>query len=244
MWIQVDRNEEGGVKRKGSPKGALDNTPYGSFDLADHHKGFQQTSQEASCCLLDTKIDGGLQVNSSPKIKNFIRNRGPRFVALLGMLGSDADGERANAAALASKMLKDDQLTWGEIAEAFSDSPPAMGAGTERVLRDLIATHMRTISQQRGMIAVRDAEIRELKMALNRAARGPERPAGTGRIKSFNAVLNELVDEIENRMDLSDREEDFLTSIRRRSHLTEKQLAWLKAIAKQAGVDVREMDDE
>ncbi len=38
-----------------------------------------------------------------------------RLVRLLGMLGSDFGGERANAAQLASKLLKARELTWDEL---------------------------------------------------------------------------------------------------------------------------------
>lgn len=38
-----------------------------------------------------------------------------RLVRLLGMLGSAHDGERANAASLAHKMLQDRKLTWNDV---------------------------------------------------------------------------------------------------------------------------------
>jgi hypothetical protein len=38
-----------------------------------------------------------------------------RLVALLGMTGSDGDGEALNAARLANKFLKDRKLTWVDV---------------------------------------------------------------------------------------------------------------------------------
>lgn len=41
-----------------------------------------------------------------------------RLIALLGMLGSEHDGEVVNAARLALKFLKDRQLTWESVLSA------------------------------------------------------------------------------------------------------------------------------
>ena len=49
-----------------------------------------------------------------------------RLVNILGMLGSDHDGERAAAAALASRLVRDKGLTWDALI-------PADGAGTRQV---------------------------------------------------------------------------------------------------------------
>ena len=38
-----------------------------------------------------------------------------RFRKICGMLGSDSDGERSNAARLATEMLKTNNLTWNDI---------------------------------------------------------------------------------------------------------------------------------
>ncbi len=38
-----------------------------------------------------------------------------RFVKLLGKLGSDHDGERANAASLCTKLLREHRLTWADV---------------------------------------------------------------------------------------------------------------------------------
>ncbi len=47
-----------------------------------------------------------------------------RLAKLCGLLGSDHEGERANAAALASRLLKDCGLSWAElVARAFQPRP-------------------------------------------------------------------------------------------------------------------------
>jgi hypothetical protein len=53
------------------------------------------------------------------KVKTLLKN--PRFIAIVGMLGSDGHGEAANAAAKASKMLKEAGTTWGELVAALED---------------------------------------------------------------------------------------------------------------------------
>lgn len=47
-----------------------------------------------------------------------------RFTQICGMLGSDHDGERASAAALATKMLKAAGLTWADILGQLVDKEP------------------------------------------------------------------------------------------------------------------------
>ena len=47
-----------------------------------------------------------------------------RFIRLCGMLGSDFEGERANAAALASRMLRESGLTWRDI---IGSAPASQG---------------------------------------------------------------------------------------------------------------------
>jgi hypothetical protein len=40
-----------------------------------------------------------------------------KLVKVLGMLGSDHDGERANAARMAAQILKDAGLTWYDVLD-------------------------------------------------------------------------------------------------------------------------------
>ena len=44
-----------------------------------------------------------------------------RFAQFCGMLGSDFDGERANAANFATSWLKNHNLTWQDVADALAD---------------------------------------------------------------------------------------------------------------------------
>jgi hypothetical protein len=50
-----------------------------------------------------------------------------RLARLCGMLGSDYEGERANAAALATKLIREQRLTW----ELVIAGPPATDARNE-----------------------------------------------------------------------------------------------------------------
>lgn len=49
-----------------------------------------------------------------------------KFARLCGLLASDFDGERANAATFATKWLKENKLTWQDVADLASrDAPQA-----------------------------------------------------------------------------------------------------------------------
>ena len=53
-----------------------------------------------------------------------------KLVSILGMLGSDADGERAAAGLLATKLLKSASLTWDQLIPEqpialHRDAPPS-----------------------------------------------------------------------------------------------------------------------
>ena len=62
----------------------------------------------------------------SMSVSDFLNSpTGSRFKKLIGMLGSDGDGERANASAMATKLLKDAGLTWGEVMEKTGPAPGA-----------------------------------------------------------------------------------------------------------------------
>lgn len=66
----------------------------------------------------------------SPKVKQLLANK--RFIAIVGMLGSNGSGEAANAAALATKMLQEAGLTWAELVNAV----PASGGPDPRQSAD------------------------------------------------------------------------------------------------------------
>lgn len=49
-----------------------------------------------------------------------------RLVKLLGMMGSAHDGERASAAALANRLVRDAGLQWDDVIAAVGESTPPM----------------------------------------------------------------------------------------------------------------------
>ncbi len=194
------------------------------------------------------------------KVKDFISRNGARFTALLGMLGSGHSGEAANAASLATKMLSENGLTWGEVAGTIGSSD---GGNYGSLLRDLrrqldiasaqiIKFEMKAknfegtarrlkIENERLL-----AEIYGLRAQNRDYSKGEEPVKGSadrnGRVKSFNILLNELIDSIEGRLELKTREEEFLSSIRKRHFLSAKQNLWLRDIAARAGVPVEDME--
>jgi len=66
-----------------------------------------------------------------------------RLVGILGMLGSDHDGERSAAAALASRMVRERGLTWDSLILDGGDrqggSKPSGGPGTRSAWQDALA---------------------------------------------------------------------------------------------------------
>lgn len=47
-----------------------------------------------------------------------------KLVGLLGLLGSDFDGERATAAAMASRFIRERRLTWDDVIGTPAPLPP------------------------------------------------------------------------------------------------------------------------
>lgn len=57
-----------------------------------------------------------MQVKNPPKVANFLSSAaGQKFLKLVGLLGSDHDGERSNASGMANRLLREADLTWGEV---------------------------------------------------------------------------------------------------------------------------------
>ncbi len=54
-----------------------------------------------------------------------------KLVAILGMMGSDHDGERAAAAALASRLVRDKGLTWDAVILADGPKTQQAPSGTQ-----------------------------------------------------------------------------------------------------------------
>lgn len=59
-----------------------------------------------------------------------------RLVALLGMMGSDGDGEALNAARLAVKFLKDRKMTWAEVIGGVTIVEKVINAAPQRTMKD------------------------------------------------------------------------------------------------------------
>ena len=59
-----------------------------------------------------------------------------RLVGILARLGSDFDGERAAAALLATRLLRDRGLSWDQLLPSL-DAPPAGPPGAASAIADL-----------------------------------------------------------------------------------------------------------
>lgn len=200
------------------------------------------------------------------KVQTFLRDKGQRFIAIIGMLGSDADGERANAAAKATTMLREAGLSWAELSASLGSAPASYSGSTaaERVL------HHRA-NQAEARAAVAEKQVRHLQQAqrdqqrqildlqaevarLKRPqappwdySRGEEwaeetKPKPKPKYQTFNVRLNELIDKLEDALEMNDWETSFVTSIRSRNFLTDKQRAKLEALCKQANIDHEDLE--
>ncbi len=76
-------------------------------------------------------------MTNAPALSTTERNR---LVAILGRLGSDFDGERASAALLASRLLRDRNLTWDDVVAAGGSTrpEPSWTAGASAEQGDLV----------------------------------------------------------------------------------------------------------
>ncbi len=59
-----------------------------------------------------------------------------RLVKLCGMFGSDHDGERANAAAAADKLIRHSGMRWGDVINPALPLPPEPQTETDDPFRD------------------------------------------------------------------------------------------------------------
>jgi hypothetical protein len=87
--------------------------------------------------------------------KTLLTNK--RFVSIVGMLGSNGPGEAANAAALATKMLAEAGLTWGELLADAGGPGDRYAGGTD--------WNKETVLQ---------AEIQQLKLRIGQLQRKEE----------------------------------------------------------------------
>lgn len=85
-----------------------------------------------------------MQVKSTSKVSAFLASSaGQRFQKLAGMLGSDGHGERANAAGMATELLRTAGLTWGEVMGAG----PSQGGQQTRIID--LETRVRILDRHR-----------------------------------------------------------------------------------------------
>lgn len=77
-----------------------------------------------------------------------------RLIRLLGMLGSMYDGERANAAALADRFVREKGMTWAEVVTPPPSMPPSppRPRSWRDVLREVVEWQDALSSWERGFI--------------------------------------------------------------------------------------------
>lgn len=187
-----------------------------------------------------------------------------RFEQIVGMLGSSAEGERANAAALASRMLAEAGMTWAEVlsgrpgatsglsdaqwqldvvmrslksareSHAKTDARLKTALDENRMLRDKLIEAERII---KTLQQPKGSVQEELETVLKRSA--PRRSKFTPSPERVFVKLHDLLDDIEDNIILSDQERRFFANMRDWSGKpTAKQWSWLCKIAERAGVEV------
>jgi hypothetical protein len=67
-----------------------------------------------------------------------------RLVRLLGMLGSDHQGERANAGALADRFIRERELTWEQVVASEGQCSPSPVPG--------MTSSLTVSASQRGLV--------------------------------------------------------------------------------------------
>lgn len=188
-----------------------------------------------------------MQAQTSSKVEKFLASpEGERFTKLAGLLGSEHRGERANAAAMANRLLREADLTWGEV---IGGSAPARGSfenPTDNMLAKRLEAVVAINRKQGAEIDQLKAEIEKLKNPpkdfRKRKAPGVDwgtANAGKAYETDLQRDLNEAIDQIESAIELNDWERQFLTSIRDiKWKISPKQWARLKILADQAGLKV------
>jgi diketogulonate reductase-like aldo/keto reductase len=187
------------------------------------------------------------------------------------MLGSDGEGERSNAAALATRLLKENGLTWSEtVSGAGTVQAPQQRWNGDAARVSILEGQLRMAHQT---IASNSCEIRRLKdqiaslqmklttaegevLAAWRAFKqadpevkmhSPDKDNdGTRKFASkMQAILNWSIDQIEDAIELSEWEQGFLKSMRElKWKISPKQFAKLVDMADRAGVDLSELAAE
>lgn len=101
----------------------------------------------------------------SPKLKALLENK--RFVAIVGMLGSNGSGEAANAAAMATKMLQDAGVTWGELLKAQDGSAGYGGRDTHNATLQRLWAEQRRSEASETRARHAEENVRKLKRQLH-----------------------------------------------------------------------------
>lgn len=195
---------------------------------------------------------------------------GRKFAKLVGMLGSAHAGEAGNAATMATKLLQEAGLTWGEVMGAGTSNGHqsrwngdaarlSILEGQLRMAHQTIASNSSEIHRLKGQIAslqtkltVAEGEVLAARRAFEQAGpevkmRTPDKDNdGTRKFASkMQAILNWTIDQIEDAIELSDWEQGFLKSMRElKWKISPKQFAKLEDMAERAGVDLSKLAAE
>lgn len=151
-----------------------------------------------------------------------------KFRKVLGLLGSDQDGERASAAKIATAYLKQYRMTWADVGDAFFARP----AATPHTMGPSPYNNPDTSYMARESELRREAEA--AKSRERQAREDLKREKEKRRPRDFAPVedhKSKALDLLQNWTDsITEWEVGFLRSIRRRDALTRKQAAVLDKI--------------
>lgn len=176
------------------------------------------------------------------KVQTFLRDRGQRFFAIIGLLSSDHDGERANAAAKATQMLKEAGLTWGELSGTLGTTPGSTADryGRMALEEQLNGARQRAETAEKQVRHLQQSQREQMRQIMDLQAEVARLKGAAGgpkpKYKTFNVRLNELIDQLEDALEMNDWEQGFIASIRQRNFLTDKQQAKLIGLFKQANI--------
>lgn len=145
-----------------------------------------------------------------------------RLIQLLGMMGSDHDGEVLNAARLAQRVLTDHKLQWGDVIGLNGSAPSAPG-GANRA--------------EGGGGGKEDVEIAEkIRTAYNMGFRDGVNHRAQQRAEDWRTIAQDILDE----GDITAWEETFFMSFASgvRRVPTEKQQSIFERVAHRLGIEL------
>lgn len=160
-----------------------------------------------------------------------------RMVKFCGMLGSEHEGERANAAKMATSLLRGAGLTWEQYLVKIHQPAPDS--------RRLVEAE-RLVAFYRSALATEQARTSRLSQDLEQAKKQPREaqaraPIPTDRTtERWGMTCTDIIAKIEfrdvHKMLLTDWERSFLASLLPRGGLTERQWWVIEKMALKAGV--------